>query len=198
MRQADPCLQGLSCTMMLKSRKSFDTPGEAHFLTFSCFNNRPFLTSDLARGWLCASIGRACALHDYALWGYVIMPEHVHLIVNPRNDRYQISEFLRSAKQSVTRKAIAYRGASRKPESAWERFYDIQPNGEVHFRFWQRGGGHDRNINSPDEALEKLEYIHNNPVRRGLCDTPACWPWSSAGFYAGLGDGSIPVTPIRY
>ena len=41
-----------------------------------------------------------------------------------------------------------------------------QPNGEVHYRFWQRGGGYDRNITDPATLRVMIEYIHNNPVRR--------------------------------
>jgi putative transposase len=56
---------------------------------------------------------------------------------------------------------------------------DAQPNGLVRYRFWQRGGGYDRNIWSLGEVLEKVRYIHENPLRRGLVDRPEQWPWSS-------------------
>ena len=56
---------------------------------------------------------------------------------------------------------------------------DIQPNGKKTLRFWQRGGGYDRNILSVDELHEKIKYIHNNPVRRELVTCPADWEWSS-------------------
>ena len=44
---------------------------------------------------------------------------------------------------------------------------DEQPNGKVAYRFWQRGGGYDRNFNEPESIYAEIEYLHNNPVRRG-------------------------------
>ena len=90
------------------------------------------------KSWLGESIGRACVKHDTALWGYVFMPEHVHLMVYPRLVDYDISEFLRSVKESTTRKAMAYRRSSERNESIWKPFLDVRPDGHVHFRLWQR------------------------------------------------------------
>jgi putative transposase len=104
-----------------------------------------------------------------------------------------MTSFLASVKVSITRKAEWFRKTSQKPAATWEQFYDVQPSGIVHFRFWQRGGGYDRNLWSKDEIVEKLEYVHNNPVRRGLCKTPADWYWSSAAHYAGLGESPVPI-----
>ena len=58
-----------------------------------------------------------------------------------------------------------------------------QPNGR--FRFWQMGGGYDRNVRDEAELFEKIGYIHNNPVQRGLVGSPLDWRWSSARWYAG-------------
>ena len=51
------------------------------------------------------------------------------------------------------------------------------------FRCWQEGPGYDRNINSVEALQASLNYIHMNPVRRGLCEKPTDWPWSSARYY---------------
>ena len=51
------------------------------------------------------------------------------------------------------------------------------------FRFWQEGGGYDRNLRTPDAVVTAAEYVHNNPVKRGLCATPADWKWSSWKHY---------------
>jgi len=58
-------------------------------------------------------------------------------------------------------------------------------------RFWQRGGGYDRNIHSDTEFDEKIGYIHMNPVRAGLVKTPADWAWSSARWWDGEREGQI-------
>jgi putative transposase len=177
---------------MRKTCRRYNTPGDAHFLTFSCFRRQQFLIGDRARTWLGESLTAACRRHDIALWGYVFMPEHVHLLVKPRQPDYNISDFLFTLKGSVAKKALYYRKTSGKPDCVWERFYDIQPSGKSHFRFWQRGGGHDLNLVSDDKVREKLNYMHNNPVKRCLCETPPDWRWSSASFYYGGDVGPVP------
>jgi putative transposase len=62
----------------------------------------------------------------------------------------------------------------------------------VHYRFWQRGGGYDRNVFEPATVFQQIEYMHNNPVRRGLCAKPEDWLWSGAAEYAG-----VRVGPLR-
>lgn len=57
---------------------------------------------------------------------------------------------------------------------------DLQPNGSRAYLFWQRGGGYDRNLSSVRDIHEKIRYVHENPVRRGLTPRAEDWPWSSA------------------
>ena len=61
-----------------------------------------------------------------------------------------------------------------------EAMQDVQPNGKIHYRFWQRGGGYDRNVFEPATVLQMIEYVHNNPVRRGLVEKATDWIWSCA------------------
>ena len=67
-----------------------------------------------------------------------------------------------------------------------QRLRDEQPNGTVHHRFWQRGGGYDRNLTSAEALRAVIDYLHANPVRRGLVASAEDWEWSSARWYAGL------------
>ena len=53
-------------------------------------------------------------------------------------------------------------------------------------RFWQPGGGYDRNIDNLDTLSRMIEYLHLNPVRRGLAKRAVDWEYSSAGWYAGI------------
>ena len=184
-------------TQVRKTLQRFNTEGDAHFLTFSCFKRQPFLKSERTLTWLADSVNRAGTLHQYDLWGYVFMPEHVHLLVSPIHPDYDISQFLESVKRSVTRKAFGYRNTSGKPDHVWDPFLDVHESGKVHFRFWQRGAGYDRNIFNSEEVREKLNYIHNNPVKRELCETPIDWPWSSARFYETGEEGPIKVALAR-
>ena len=174
-----------------KKCKRYNDPGHAHELTFTCFRNQPLLSKDRSRTWLVDAIELAKLQHSFHIWAYVIMPEHAHLLIWPTTPCYSVSKILASVKLSVTRKALTY---VRKNSPAFlSRMKDLQPNGEIHYRFWQRGGGYDRNSTEPLAIWNQIIYIHANPVRRGLCRYPEDWMWSSAGLYAGLRDGPLSI-----
>ncbi len=118
------------------------------------------------------------------------MPEHVHVLIYPRADEYSISRILSTLKQPVSKRAILF--VQRNAPAFLPRISDAQPNGKTELRFWQRGGGYDRNLWSPRHIWETIDYIHANPVRRGLCAVDADWPWSSAPAYA-----ATQTVPIR-
>ncbi len=177
-----------------KQVRSHSTPGHAHELTFSCFHKLPLLNRDRTRRWFLEALDAARLRRNLALWAYVIMPEHVHVIVWPREPVYEVRLIRTALKIPVQRKALAFL-RSHAP-AFLDRLRDEQPNGEVHYRFWQRGGGYDRNVTDPTTLRAMIEYIHNNPVRRGLVARPADWPWSSAGFYDGVGDTPLQMDPL--
>ena len=62
--------------------------------------------------------------------------------------------------------------------------------------FWQCGGGYDRNATEPRTLLQMIDYIHNNPVRRGLVAKATDWIWSSARFHAGVTRVPIGKDPL--
>jgi putative transposase len=117
------------------------------------------------------------------------MPEHVHLLVWPTQDEYDVSDFFSSVKQSVAKRALPY--VRRTAQAFLSRMKDLQPNGKIHYRFWQRGGGYDRNVIEPGIIYRQIVYIHNNPVRRGLCERAEDWIWSSAADHAGVRAGPL-------
>jgi len=132
---------------------------------------------------------------EYSLLCYVIMPEHVHLIVHPRQAEYDTSQFLKRVKQSVSRRAKVWLSET---SSSWLDRLTVYNEGKgSDFRFWQAGGGYDRNIVDRKSLLLMMEYIHNNPVRRGLVRTAEDWPWSSAGWYGGRRDGPLVMDPLE-
>jgi putative transposase len=104
---------------------------------------------------------------------------------------YDISEILNSIKQSVSKRAVIR--VRRNAPQFLPPMEDRQPSGTVHYRFWQRGGGYDRNVFEPAAAYEQIDYLHNNPVRRRLCGKPADWLWSSAADYAGIRAGPLRI-----
>ncbi len=170
----------------------WDTPGHAHFLTFSCFRRQPLLNRDRTRNWLIEALNAARQTHNLDIWAYVIMPEHAHVLVFPKTAPYKVSKILATVKLPVTRKALSF--VKKEAPAFLNELLDLQPDGSRHYRFWQRGGGYDRNIVEPDTTWLAIEYIHANPIRRGLCDKAQEWQWSSAGDYLGI-PGPIPINP---
>ncbi len=159
-----------------KKCKRYDNESDAHHLTFSCYHGLPLLSKPRSQQWMLDALTLGRERHLYDLWAYVIMPEHVHLILWPEKD-ITISQILTLIKQSVSRKAMLWLNEN-SPEFL-EQLKDIQPNGKKSYRFWQRGGGYDRNLRSVADIHEKIEYVHQNPVRRELVSKPQDWYFSS-------------------
>ncbi|MFQ5805865.1 MAG: transposase [Phycisphaerae bacterium] len=167
-----------------KLRKSWHEPGHAHELTFSCYRCWPLLSKDRTRRWLIEALDQARRRWNFALWAYVIMPEHAHVLLFPRRADADIGEILKAVKQPVAQRAAAY--LCRHNPSWLEHLRVIRRSGRIEYRFWQQGGGYDRNVMRPETAWQCVEYIHENPVRRGLIESPTDWEWSSARWYAGV------------
>ena len=99
-----------------KKVKHYDN-GEPHFLTFSCYRRMPLLSKDRTRQWFVEALDEARAIHGFQLWGWVIMPEHVHVLLwppfhsiasDPRSTRGRITGILSSIKRPVGEKAVSY------------------------------------------------------------------------------------------
>ncbi|MBL7187350.1 MAG: transposase [Phycisphaerae bacterium] len=158
-----------------KKCKRYNIPGHAHELTFSCYNNRRFLLSERACQWLIESIERARTKHNFSLWAFVFMPDHVHLLINPTDEEYSISNILKDIKTDTARKAVKYLKEN-KP-SGLSQLCTGQKYRK--YRFWQKGGGYDRNITKEDTLRHSVQYVHDNPVRKALVDEPNKWYFSS-------------------
>jgi len=166
----------------------FNLPSHAHSLTFSCNNRHPYFKSDRTCRWLIEAIDKARSDWNFRLWAYVIMPEHVHIIVWPNEKIYDISDFLKSIKQSVSRNARYF--LEKENPLALEKMI-LKRGNRATFKFWQTGPGYDLNLYADEKLMEKIEYIHNNPVRRSLVKSTTDWKWSSACWYAGF--RNVPI-----
>ncbi len=124
--------------------------------------------------------------HDVALWGYVIMPEHVHILLYPRREMYEMRVILAALKRPVARAAHAHLVES--AAQAWLRRLTVRYPDRCVFHFWQPGGGFDHNITGLRAIPSVLEYLHANPVRRELVARPTDWEYSSARFWEGCRD----------
>jgi putative transposase len=143
----------------------------------------------LTRGFLAEALAQAKEKFSFDLWTYVFMPEHVHLLIRPRNPEYSISDILRAVKHPVGRRAVLH---LRRRDPKGLRWL-ATGNKAKPYRFWMPGGGYDRNLMIEPTLRGVVEYIHANPVRRGLVERPTEWVWSSAGEWAGMRKGPVEV-----
>ena len=155
--------------------KRYNHPGHAHELTFSCYKGCPFLKNPTACHLLAESIRKASGKYTFAVWAYVFMPEHIHLLIYPHNPDYSVSVILQSIKQPVSRSVIAYHKQHQTPHLEMMRTEQKKSP----YRFWQAGGGYDRNVNNRNTIVSMIRYIHENPVRRKLVSHPKDWYYSS-------------------
>ena len=130
--------------------------GEFHFLTFSCYRRRGYLTTTSAMELLEDALERIRRRYLLVVAGYVVMPEHVHRLVN-EPARALLSKAMQALKLSVTMRS--------RERPFWQAHY------------------YDFNVCSHEKFVEKLRYIHRNPVRRGLVAKPEDRPWSSFRHY---------------
>jgi putative transposase len=162
-----------------KKVKHYNTQGHAHELTFSCYRRRNYLCDTIACDNFISELQKAREEHRFQIWAYVLMPTHVHLLIWSMNVKYDIAEILNDAKGRMAKR---YRDhvLSTSPEK-YEEFavFDKSKKRKV-FRFWQSGGGFDRNLWNPKAIHDSIEYIEANPVRKKLCTSPEQYRWSSA------------------
>jgi putative transposase len=150
--------------------KRFQQTRQIHFLTFSCYHRQPKFTDASVCGTFVSALERVREDYSLCVYGYVVMPEHVHLLVS-EPERSTLAQAIKSLKQGVARR-LALRAA----DSFWQaRYYD--------FNVW-----------SESKFVEKLRYIHRNPVKRGLVACPEDWRWSSFRHYA---VGEVGVVEIE-
>ena len=156
-----------------KRRERHEADGVAYFLTFSCYQRRPLFSNDAIKDRF---VERLTAVADVSILAWVVMPEHVHLVLAPAPGR-SMPGVLRAIKTPFAREVL-----NRWRAIAWDGLPRLRDEKGHHF--WQEGGGHDRIVYG-HELREKIAYVHANPCRRGLAATPADYRWSSAAAYVG-------------
>ena len=181
--------RGLSLTTRLvndahmRTRRIYDKERHAHFLTFSCYKRRRLLDFDRAKKIVLGVLNSQLSRQRGRCAGFVVMPNHVHAIVwFPADD--QISEFVKEWKK---RSSVQIKRLLRTGIASYGR--TINADEPV----WQ-AGFYDFNVYSPKKLREKLEYMHNNPVAKGLVAEASDWPWSSARYYEHRRPVAVPVS----
>ena len=159
--------------------RHFDHEDTARFVTFNCYRNLKALDSYDAKQILVKRINEIRSKHDFKLLGYVIMPNHVHLVIHPPNGM-PLGRVVGQIKSLTARD--------------WFSRSNIEPN---HRRvFWQKRC-YDHNCRTNKAVREKIEYCHNNPVTAGLAKEPGEWTWSSYNWYLGVRDVPIAIDSVE-
>ena len=171
-------------------RKGWDIEWDVHCLTFSTFRRQPLFSGRHASHWFLATLAEARRKCPFHLFAYVVMPEHVHLVLQPLPGA-KMRSILWRLKRPMTARVLTWVRQHRPDFLA--RLADVQPSGKTTFRFWQRGGGYDRNLRSACDVHEKIAYVHDNPVRRGLVERCEDWSFSSAGDWILQTPGPVPI-----
>jgi putative transposase len=134
--------------------KRFQNSGQIHFVTFCGYHRRRLFAKEANRRLFEQALERVRRTWRLRIFGYVVMPEHVHLLVD-EPERDTLADALKSLKQGVARRLIG------QAEHFWQkRYYDF-------------------NVLTGAKFVEKLRYIHRNPLKNGLCQRPEDWKWSS-------------------
>jgi putative transposase len=161
-----------------------------HFITFSCYRRRAYLGTVRARNCFVTILHQVRSRYAFALIGYVVMPEHVHLLIGePR--RGNPSKALQVLKQRVSR---ALRRKKRAPPKQLRLPFSVAEQESP--AFWQRRF-YDFNVWSEKKVREKLIYMHRNPVARKLVSHPKDWPWSSWPHYAIEQPGLLAIDSLE-
>ncbi|MBX3317862.1 MAG: transposase [Phycisphaeraceae bacterium] len=150
--------------------------GSPRFLTFSCYRREQLFHPTIA-SLFADALAAARVKHGFALHAWVVMPEHVHLLITPPRE-LDVGHALRSIKLPVAIEAIKrWDSESALPEIERRLPAVHTPRGTP--RFWQPGGGFDHNVRTEASLIKTINYIHKNPVERELVTAADQWPWSS-------------------
>jgi putative transposase len=151
---------------------------DLHFITFTCYQRRPFLASVRSKNVAAKILGEVRTRFQFALVGYVFMPDHVHLLISEPAGATP-AKVMQVFKQRVSREL---RAKKRAPKQQLQfQFPGEEP---LPRRFWQRRY-FDHNVYSRRQLRQKLDYMHANPVNAKLVRNPNDWPWSSWAAYLG-------------
>jgi putative transposase len=122
--------------------KRFHASGQSHFVTFCCYHRRPSFVTEFSKETFEVGLERVRNAFGLCVYGYVVMPEHVHLLLS-EPQHHTLADAIKSLKQGVSRRLIG------SADHFWQkRYYDF-------------------NVRNEHQFLEKLRYIHRNPVKRG-------------------------------
>jgi putative transposase len=173
--------------------KRFHESRQSHFVTFSCYHRQPNFKSPEVCDLFLRCLEQMRIRFAMCVYGYVVMPEHVHLLISEpgRSTGPEIgASFLGPNLESTVPQVRGRSLAANLGTLAHAMHYlklsfakQLHSNTGFADSFWQKRY-YDRNVRDEREFVEKLRYLHRNPVKRGLVKEAADWKWSSFRHYA--------------
>jgi putative transposase len=175
---------------MPKQLKRWYGEGHLHFITCSCYRRLPLFAAVRSKNVFVKILGEVRDRYGFLLAGYVVMPEHIHLLIS-EPAKGTPSTVMQVLKQRVSREL---RCTTLAPTSPGRLRFETSDHSLR--TFWQPRF-YDFNVWSQKKFVEKLQYMHMNPVKRKLVVHPEDWPWSSFSFYATGNLGLVRIDPPR-
>jgi len=160
---------------MWNKPERFYGAGDLHFITCSCYRRQPLLGTPRRRDLFLTVLEQVRRRYQFVVVGYVVMPEHIHLLISEPQEK-KPSTVMQALKIGFARRVLAE--AKRKRNPAQDRLSDCAPQ-----HIWQKRF-YDFNVWTKRKRIEKLRYMHRNPVTHGLVASPELWKWSSFRAYA--------------
>ncbi len=188
-------------TPLRKKLHRITPDGGVHFLTFSTDRQLPLFDRVEMRKAFIPYLIAAHQRHRFRLLAWVLMPEHFHIILVPtarptaqwpEGGGSEVPEILGGLKKPFAEAVMRARGLID------PRLRVQLRDGQGRPRFWQAGGGFDRNVRDSWELAREIMYIHQNPVKRELVERAAAWRWSSAAWYAGEEYAGPPIDTVVF
>jgi len=168
--------------------KRYQNTGDLHFVTFSCYKRLPFLAAPASRRVFEETLERVRGWYGLFVTGYVVMPEHVHLLIS-EPERGSLRVAIQMLKQITAQKLRPTLSPTEGEEGGAPK---RKRTGAAPKRFWQVRY-YDFNVRTAKKRIEKLRYLHRNPMRRGLVEKPEDWSWSSFRHYATGEEGIVEI-----
>jgi putative transposase len=179
----------------------FQHSGQSHFVTFCCYHRCRLLTADESRRIFESALERVRLSFTLQVYGYVLMPEHVHLLLSePLRDADPGGNAPLKPKDGLNGPPVGFIGQAvgkAKQRTLADALKSLKQGvsrrliGEAE-HFWQKRY-YDFNIRNYAQFVEKRRYIHRNPVKAGLCERPEDWEWSSFRHYATGCEGRVEI-----
>jgi putative transposase len=169
-----------------------------YFVTYSIVDWLPVFISGAACDIVASSLYYCHELKGLRMNGYVIMPTHIHAIVFDKDLNSKRLEATMTDFRKFTGRSLSDSCAQYMPRSFTETLH-VAAGADRERRFWQ-ASRHPEAIETEPFWEQKLNYLHENPCRKGLVIRAVDWRYSSAAYYRsdGCGQSGVKITPIDW